>query len=553
MQAFSNASHVDASSAAFTSVGRDYIFNYRNPGVKHVHLFSINLIIPSSDFASIHEILAPVADASYSRSGHVAKCHPGTREGVITKIMRQIDEHGDKPICWLHGPAGYGKSAIAQAIAERYAAQGRLAASFFFLRGAGDRSAIARLIPTISYQLSIAVPAMKPLIQCVIETELRITSQSLEYQFQKLVIEPIVAANRFASLPTATNPVTMVIIIDALDECNDKDQMAAFIEILIRAFTTNPGLPLQVLITSRVEEHISQKLESHAARATVHHLSLQDFNARDDILIFFRSSFKAIYEENLRVMQNILQPWPSEFNLDLLVKKSDGSFIFAVTLMDFICKGSGLPQDKLEKALMAEAGLDALYTQVLLDAPHDHHFDRVFGTVMLLSSPLPITSIAQLLQLRTEDIVQTMLGVQSILMIPGNDDQSIQLFHTSLRDFLVSLPRSKECFIKPSIRHLSIATDCMTILAKPPDEGIFYSGGQEYACLNWCYHLHQSLLSRRDKPWSEVFLQLLENFPLHYWVNTLLINGYGNTMDTLDLVLSVLKVGDVFYQLCGLK
>jgi hypothetical protein len=310
-------------------------------------------------------------------------------------------------------------------------------------------------------------------------------------------------------------------------------------------------LPLQVLITSRIEEHISQKLESDVAHATVHRLSLQDFDAGDDILLFFRSSFEAIYKENPRVMQNISRPWPSESDLRSLVMKSDGSFIFAVTLMDFIRKGSGLPQDKLQKALMAEAGLDALYTQVLSDAPHDEHFDRVFGTVMLLSSPLPITSVAHLLRLRAEDIVQTLLVVQSILMIPGSDDQSIRLFHTSLRDFLLSLPRSKECFIKPSIRHLSIATDCMKIIAKPPDKGIIYDGEQKYACLNWCYHLHQSLLSG-DKLWSEASLmQSLENFQLHYWVNTLLNNGYGETMDTLDVVL--LKVGDVFYQLWGLK
>jgi hypothetical protein len=517
-----------------------------------ISYYLLNVLITSSD---IDEILAPVPDAAHSRSGPKARCHPGTRENVIMEIIQQIDEHGDKPICWLNGPAGYGKSAIAQAVAERYYAQKRLAASFFFLRGAGDRSTIARVIPTISHQLSIAVPHTKPLIQHVIDHELHITSQSLEYQFQKLVIDPIVASGSSTSFLSGEKPVTWIIVLDALDECDDKDQMVAFIETIIHAFKVNPGLPLQVLITSRVEEHISQKLETRAAHLMVHHLSLQDFSASEDILIFFQSSFATIYEENPRVMQNVLQPWPSKSDLHSLVKKSNGSFIFAATLMGFINNRRGHPQDKLQTALTAEAGLDGLYTQVLSDSPHDHNFDHVLGTVMLLSSPIPVTSLACLLQLRAdEDIVQTLLGVQSILMIPGNNDQPIQPFHTSLRDFLILEQHSNQFFINPSTHHFSIANDCLTIITQPPDKDIFYKGGQEYACLNWCYHLNQCLINGEDrilKLVSEVSLmRLLKEFAsysLKFWVNTLLRNGYGNTIEALDLVVVVFKVCNVFH------
>src|ERR1700729_1880185 len=157
--------------------------------------------------SDIIEILKPVTDAAYNRSGPVARCHKGTREKVIAEIMRLIDEHGDQPICWLNGPAGYGKSAIAQAIADQYARRRRLAASFFFLRGAGDRSVIAHLIPTISHQLSIAVPDTKQWIELVIKHEPDITKKSLNYQFQKLVIEPILALHSSTSLPSLTKPV----------------------------------------------------------------------------------------------------------------------------------------------------------------------------------------------------------------------------------------------------------------------------------------------------------------------------------------------------------
>ena len=278
--------------------------------------------------------------------------------------MRRIDEHSDQPICWLNGPAGYGKSAIAQAIAERYAAQGRLGASFFFLRGAGDRSTISRVIPTISHQLSITVPATKSLIQRIIENEPHIMSQSLEYQFQKLVTEPMKSVGGSTSLQTAINPVTVIIVIDALDECNDKDQMAAFIEMVICAFTTNPRLSLQILITSRVEEHISQKLET--SRSSVQLCTACLFKISMLEMTFSYSSGLPLKPSTKRIPGScktyVCNHGLPESDLGTLVEKSDGSFIFAATLVDFIQKGSGLPQDKLQKALTAEEGLDALYT-----------------------------------------------------------------------------------------------------------------------------------------------------------------------------------------------
>jgi hypothetical protein len=330
--------------------------------------------------------------------------------------------------------------------------------------------------------------------------------------------------------------------------------MADFIEIIISAFMMNHGLPVRVLITSRVEEHIRQKLETGVARSIVHHLSLQDFDAGRDIFVFFQSHFNAIYEANYRVMRDLSYPWPSSSDLRSLVKKSSGSFIFAVTLMDFIRMGGGLPQDKLQRALVAEAGLDTLYTQVLSHAPFDHNSERVIGTVMLLTSPLSITHLAKLLQLRAEDIVQALLGTQSILMIPGDDDQAIQLFHTSLRDFLISQPCSNKFFINPATHHFSIAIDCLTIIAMQPQKGIFYDGVQVYACMNWCYHIHHSLINGGDSilksPLEASLTKALKDFAFQsigFWVNTLLSEGYEGPLNALDLVLSVMTVGVICY------
>ncbi|KAF8990376.1 hypothetical protein BDQ17DRAFT_1433824 [Cyathus striatus] len=61
------------------------------------------------------------------------KCHSETRKKYIDEIMEWIDSpNEDKQIMWLNGPAGAGKSAIFQTIAERRSHEGKLLSSFFF-------------------------------------------------------------------------------------------------------------------------------------------------------------------------------------------------------------------------------------------------------------------------------------------------------------------------------------------------------------------------------------------------------------------------------------
>src|SRR5436190_12921796 len=149
-------------------------------------LLSARRLINSSD---LHTLLNPVSDASHNRRGPVAKCYPGTGEIVISEIRRCVKK--GEPICWLNGPAGSGKSAISHAIAELYAAKGRLAADFFFFRGAGNRSKIDGLIPTLAYQLSISYPATKSLILRQLKNDRDIFCKAQKYQFVKLIVEPI--------------------------------------------------------------------------------------------------------------------------------------------------------------------------------------------------------------------------------------------------------------------------------------------------------------------------------------------------------------------------
>jgi hypothetical protein len=83
------------------------------------------------------QLLNPVPDAAYDSIQGVSGCMEGTRQEIIHKIFQWIDGGSDKPVCWLNGAAGAGKSAISRTVARLCEESNRLCASFFFFRAAG--------------------------------------------------------------------------------------------------------------------------------------------------------------------------------------------------------------------------------------------------------------------------------------------------------------------------------------------------------------------------------------------------------------------------------
>ena len=550
MSFFQNSSGVDARWSTSIAVGRDqhnHNHNYHFGGQivhrgkepkNHSFIFDLNAL--QCICLDLNHFFDKVAhDAAYNCRGPRSRCLQGTREILIARIMEWVNGPSDRQICWLNGPAGFGKSAVAQTIAELCADAGTLAASFFFFRGAGSRSRITSFITTLAYQLSISIPAVRVPLQELLQRDPSIPHQSLENQFRKLIVEPIL---------TLREPIRrMVIVCDALDECDDKDEVADFIEIITRT----SQLPFLFLFTSRVEEHIQKKFETLAAQSAIHLLRLEDFNANADIRTFIRSRFSTIREENHRVMRHIPQPWPSSHDLEEIVGKASGSFIFADTFINFVNDGSDLPHRKLRIALQTHAGLDPLYHQVLSAAPRDRYFQRIIGTIMLLKHNLPIADIACLVRLETADVLHFLLGIQSILAIPEDDTHPVRLLHTSLRDYLVTRQRSQIFFINPPTRHLFIATNCLAVIAEHPEPDFFDSDRLKYASLNWCHHLDccikegggQSLLDPQSYDYVVKCLTDFRSHSFDSWVNTaILFNSATEIVNTLKSMVSGLHV-----------
>jgi hypothetical protein len=477
-------------------------------------------------------LLRPVSNATHTRSGHVARCDPGTRLEVIAEIEQWLDDSDKRAaICWLNGPAGYGKSALAQTIAEHYAAKGRLLGSFFFLRGAGERSHISRLIPTLAHQMSLYVPAAQPSLMRALHDEpaLLEPSLSLAHKFQRLIIDPFHSTtfNLLSSSEAFPHLARQrIFVIDALDECDDKTEVAAFIDVLINV---SLGLPFWILLTSRVEEHIRKRFDDSGTQSVLYRLDLATYNARLDIQVYFEKQFNRIYDQNFRIMQRMSKPWPSHRDLAVLLKKAGSSFAFATTLIQFV-GGYPMPHKALQKLLESGVnGLDPLYEQVLSSASGTADFHQILGTIMILEDNKSITFLSSLLHLQNEDVVCELLGVQSIINIPGNDDEQIELYHTSLRDFLTIKSRSKQYFIDPPLQHLHLAIHCLKHLAEYPSKDFFEGDVATYAHFSWPHHIllgFQEQALNMDETITTSLVILIKNlltFHSKTWYNTMLI------------------------------
>jgi hypothetical protein len=136
---------------------------------------------------------------------------------------------GDEKSCifWLIGWPGTGKSAIARTVARHYHAEGRLAASFFFTRGGGDCSHAGLFATSIARQLADnKALGVQQLIRGSLKEHSQIAKQTLQDQWTQLVVQPLSRYERRG------NARTFLIVIDALDECEEGDSIGILLRLL---------------------------------------------------------------------------------------------------------------------------------------------------------------------------------------------------------------------------------------------------------------------------------------------------------------------------------
>lgn len=482
-------------------------------------------------------------------------CFEGTRTTVLSQIyswMGSTDEN-EPQIYTLDGLAGIGKSTVARTVAEQAHKLGWLGASFFFSRSDYERKSAKLFFGTVAFQLAVHVPELSRSISEVLKQNPDAAGTQLQDQLRDLVIEPLIRHS-------LTSTSTILIVIDALDECDNYDAKQLLLHFLLQVRNARR---LRILFTTRSELHIINTLHLHDG----HHLyrlhDIEDSIVENDIRSYLVSGLSQ-REVGLAFPEMEPPPWtPSHSDLNTLIMAAGKLFIIASTVIkyildDKICDPQSQTDDLVRGIAVDDTGdnpmnmLDSIYTQILRAAfPSKsprlaERFQAVIGTILLLQEPLALSSLASLLQPDGVDVPSALLHIQSIISLDGKEKVP-RIYHKSFPDFVTDATRcSKDprFHIEVGKHHARITLRCFQIMNKQLRTNIcglefpsnFLDNDQvrhltdekislelRYACMHWATHLRNADLYDQIP-----IMMLLESFSfthLLHWLEVLSLIG----------------------------
>ncbi|KAF5322522.1 hypothetical protein D9619_000181 [Psilocybe cf. subviscida] len=402
-------------------------------------------------------------------------CHEETRKAIQVDILGWADElvnDSNELVTWLYGPAGAGKSAIAQTIAEKLHARRQLTASFFFSRASGStsRGAETDLVATLAHQLSQTVPATQPHIAAAVRQNPLVFDLALRDQVDALIVAPLIAVSNTHTSSGTQRPG--VIIVDGLDECRkEHDAQKRVVDALILGLRRIPHHTHKLIITSRPEHNIVSIFNNHDEKL-VRRMELDNrWNPNDDIRTFLNAAFADIRRTHFYFQSHpVDKMWPGPKTVETLVRRSSGQFIYASVVLKYIKSEENYnPVTRLATILQLNNNEDRPYAE--LDALYHYIFSQIRGveevlTILSLermyhksywgSGALPLdTFLSEFIGVNMDEIKFRLLPLVSLLIWEGDykgDYGKIHYMHASLPDFLLDPSRSDTfCMNTPSI------------------------------------------------------------------------------------------------------
>ncbi|CAE6461811.1 unnamed protein product [Rhizoctonia solani] len=488
----------------------------------------------------------PVDDARYN-SGYSTTikrrgCTPETREAIHRGLQEWAANLDSAKIYWMNGMAGTGKTTIAYSFCEWLESTHRLGSSFFCSRISSSCRSLNRIIPTLAYQLARYSPAFRSTLCTALNDNPDAGTLNVVQQFEMLINKPMLQIKN-------AMPGSVVIVIDALDECDDVYSVRLLLDVLLKF---SRDLPVKFFVASRPEHAIRDRMmfQRGSSRTIVHLHDIEESIVEKDIKKYLTEALSA------------MQPPPSLQQIDQLAKRSRNLFIYAATVVRYIYPEDMFVNSSARLVSMLEAvsapnattknryeDLDRLYTTVLsaafnkrLDDEEQDHMRRALSTIVCAREPLTAATIAFLATLTEDQVWSALQSLRSVVHVPENKGL-ISTLHASFPEYMLDEARSNGFYCDRSNSNQALLHRCFDVMKSElrfnicqlknsylTDDQIedmearvaqWISPTLSYACRYWGVHL---TLSPAADNIRGMLLDLLYN-RLLFWMEVLSLSG----------------------------
>ncbi|KAJ3560951.1 hypothetical protein NP233_g10504 [Leucocoprinus birnbaumii] len=358
------------------------------------------------------------------------RCHPHTRNQLRNQIGDwRRDNARESNVFWLSGPAGAGKSGIAQIVGEECHALKLPFSSFFFSRPDPERDNpatsihvlveqvatqvpkyknmvsrpitpgpesenscrglrsnepfffpcsnycddITTVIPTIILQLIAQIPEYELSITEIFTAEPTILEKDLRTQFKRLLVDPFCELHLKKPFKQS-----ILIILDGLDECYGKEAQCDLINILGEHVRLGNKSPLIWLVCTRTEEHVIRMISDpdlgFQCRAE---MLIDDAEAKADVLVVLREELR-----NVQRRYQLQKTWPGKA---VITQIAERSFNFVVVVNAVVCFigdiHHGDPNGRLEACLRFMEN-QPMPSKSSIFSSSNSPFERILGNII---------------------------------------------------------------------------------------------------------------------------------------------------------------------------
>ncbi|CAE6514125.1 unnamed protein product [Rhizoctonia solani] len=385
--------------------------------------------------------LSACYDSAQAAELQRGECTPGTRMDALARMHSHASDPRSGAVFWLNGMAGTGKTTIAYTFCTELNSKRHLAASFFCSRLLPECRDVNLIVPSIAYQLARYSQPFRSALVKVLEADPDIPTRSLKIQFGDLIAEPLLTMQRNNTLPA-----NLVVMIDALDECENKECTRIMLEILL---ANSSSLPIKFFVSSRPEPEIRHEMTKRLGGDQSSRLVLHELD---------RSIVRADIEKYLRTALSQLDLSDGEFTL--LARDAGVLFIYAATVVRYISyrNFNQNPRGRLQTVLNASGpgvkqqnrAIDDLYAAIIKGPLEDEGLDdverndilQVLHTIVCAQEPLTVETLSGLLQFGSVDRARAAIQpLWSVLHITGASEL-VTTLHASFPDYIFNEARS---------------------------------------------------------------------------------------------------------------